>query len=341
MNSEFQKIMDAALADIQKTSDESELRDTEVKYLGRKGELTEMLKKISTVAPEERKEFGQSGNEVKNKISEEIENKLKSFEKEKFAALAEKEWLDPTQPGVKPLRGKMHPISTFIKEIEEVFGGLGFEIATGPEIEDDHHNFTALNIPADHPARDSQDTFFLKNFPQNLLRTQTSSMQIRWCEEHDAPVRIVAPGKCFRKDELDATHSPIFHQFEGLVIDKNISLAHLKGVIGEAFRKLIGENAKFRFRTSYFPFVEPGLEVDASCTMCDGDGCRICKSVGWIEVLGCGMVHPNVLKAVGYDPEVYTGFAFGGGVERMLMGRHQIPDIRYFYENDLRFLHQF
>ncbi len=341
MKNELNQLLTNGLADIQSAADLDSLRDVEIRYLGRKGPLTEILKQLKDLTPDEKKEMGQLGNEVKQRLVLEIQNKKTQLENAKLDALAQTEWQDPTQTGLRPERGRIHPISAFLQEIREVFTALGFEIADGPELEDDFHNFTALNIPADHPARDGQDTFFLRNFPQNLLRTQTSAMQIRWCEEHQPPVRIVAPGKCFRKDELDATHSPIFHQFEGLIIDENISFAHLRGVVAEAFRQLLGKDTKFRFRTSYFPFVEPGMEVDATCTMCNGKGCRVCKNVGWIEMLGCGMVHPNVLKHMGYDSEKYTGLAFGAGIERMLMIRHQIPDIRYFYENDQRFLSQF
>lgn len=341
MKKVFEKILKDGIKEIEQIKGEKDLEAVEIKYLGRKSELAETLKGLSKLEGEERKEMGQLGNKVKTELVEALAAKRIEIEREKFATLAEKEWQDPTQPGTKFATGRVHPISAFIAEIERVFSALGFEIATGPEVEDDEHNFTALNIPADHPARDGQDTFFLKNFPENLMRTQTSAIQIRWCKEHKLPVRIVAPGKCFRKDELDATHSPIFHQFEGMVIGEGISLANLKAVIAEAFKQLLGEETKFRFRSSFFPFVEPGLEVDATCTMCGGKGCRVCKGVGWIEMLGCGMVHPNVLKAVEYDPNKYTGFAFGAGIERMLMIRHQIPDIRYFYENDVRFLNQF
>lgn len=341
MQQQLNQLLADGLREIQSAQDLDSLRQVEIKYLGRKGPLTEILKQLKDLSPEEKKSMGQLGNEVKQRLVLEVATKSKQLENAKFGALAQTEWQDPTQRGLPVERGRVHPISAFIDEVREVFTALGFEIADGPELEDDFHNFEALNIPADHPARDGQDTFFLRNFPQNLLRTQTSAMQIRWCENHQPPIRIIAPGKCFRKDELDATHSPIFHQFEGLIIDENISFTHLRGVISEAFRQLLGKDTKFRFRTSYFPFVEPGAEVDVTCSMCGGKGCRVCKYVGWLEMLGCGMVHPNVLKAVGYDPEKYTGLAFGAGIERMLMIRHQIPDIRYFYENDLRFLNQF
>jgi len=341
MQQQLNQLLTDGLREIQSAQDENTLRQVEIKYLGRKGPLTDILKQLKDLTPDQKREMGQLGNEVKQRLVLEVENKSKQLENAKFGSLAQTEWQDPTQTGTRVECGRIHPITAFLAEVREVFTALGFEFADGPELEDDFHNFEALNIPADHPARDGQDTFFLRNFPQNLLRTQTSAMQIRWCETHQPPIRIIAPGKCFRKDELDATHSPIFHQFEGLIIDENVSFAHLRGVISEAFRQLLGKDTKFRFRTSYFPFVEPGAEVDVTCSLCGGKGCRVCKGVGWIEMLGCGMVHPNVLKAMGYDPDKYTGLAFGAGIERMLMIRHQIPDIRYFYENDLRFLKQF
>jgi phenylalanyl-tRNA synthetase alpha chain len=234
----------------------------------------------------------------------------------------------------------MHPMSQLIEQIEDVFGKMGFTVAEGPLIEDDYHNFTALNIPEDHPARDMQDTLWFADIPY-LLRTHTSNCQIRHMENHSPPIRVVCPGRCFRKDDIDATHSPMFHQFEGIMVDERTSLANLKGVLTAAYRTLIHPGIELRFRSGYFPFVEPGLEADMTCFGCEGKGCKICKRSGWIEMGGCGMVHPNVLRNVGIDPEKYQGFAFGFGLERLLMIKYQIPDIRLFYENDPRFLEQF
>lgn len=227
-----------------------------------------------------------------------------------------------------------------MQDVEDTFIALNFEVAEGPEIEDDYHNFTALNIPADHPARDMQDTLWAKDIPY-LLRTHTSPVQVRYMESHQPPIRIVCPGRVFRKDDVDATHSPMFHQFEGLMIDRDTNLSHLKGILTVALRRLIHPQLELRFRSSFFPFVEPGMEVDVTCVMCSGKGCNVCKQSGWIEMLGCGMVHPNVLKSVGLDPTIYQGFAFGAGIERLLMIKHKINDIRLFYENDPRFLEQF
>jgi len=284
---------------------------------------------------------GKASNELKLELEAKIAEKADELQNARFEKLAEEEWIDPTQPGVEAARGTLHPLTQAIREAEKVFTSMGFTVATGPQVEDDFHNFTALNIPADHPARDAQDTLFLDREAGQLLRTQTSSVQIRWMKNNKPPFRIVAPGRVFRKDNFDASHSPMFHQLEGLVVDKDISLANMKAVMEEAVKQLINPDAKFRFRTSYFPFVEPGLEMDMSCTICGGDGCSVCKRTGWIEIVGCGLVHPNVLKNVDIDPEKWSGFAFGFGIDRMVMLRHQIKDLRLLFENDLRFLKQF
>ena len=330
-----------ALAKVAASTDTESLRAVELEFLGRKGRLTEILRGLKDLSGEEKGQVGKLSNEVKIEIEAAIAAKFGELEHAKFAKLAETEWIDPTQPGEKAERGTLHPLTQFIREAEKVFEKMGFAVATGPQIEDDFHTFTALNIPADHPARDAQDTLFIENSDGKLLRPQTSSVQIRWMQEHKPPFRIIAPGRVFRKDDVDASHSPMFHQLEGLVVDRDISLANMKAVMEEAVRQLINPDAKFRFRTSYFPFVEPGLEMDMSCTICSGRGCPACKKTGWIEIVGCGLVHPNVLKNVGVDATQWSGFAFGFGPDRMVMLRHEIKDLRLVFENDLRFLEQF
>ncbi|MFH1546149.1 MAG: phenylalanine--tRNA ligase subunit alpha [Patescibacteria group bacterium] len=317
------------------------LREVEVEFLGRKGKLTEILRELKNLPTEEKGKVGKASNELKIEVEAKIAAKAGELENSRFEKLVEEEWIDPTQPGISARRGTLHPLTQFIREAEKVFTGMGFTIASGPQIEDDFHNFTALNIPADHPARDAQDTLFLADEEGKLLRTQTSSVQIRWMEERKPPFRIVAPGRVFRKDDFDASHSPMFHQLEGLVVDREISLANMKAVMEEAVKQLIAPEAKFRFRTSYFPFVEPGLEMDMSCTICGGKGCAVCKRTGWIEIVGCGLVHPNVLRNVEIDPAKWSGFAFGFGIDRMVMLRHGIKDLRLLFDNDLRFLRQF
>ncbi|MFH1375713.1 MAG: phenylalanine--tRNA ligase subunit alpha [Patescibacteria group bacterium] len=331
----------SAIQKIDSAKNAEELRELEVQLLGRKGQLTEILRGLKDLDAKERGRVGKASNELKLKLEQKISEKADSLENAKFDALAENEWIDPTQPGIDAPRGTLHPLTQFIREAEKVFAGLGFTIATGPQIEGDFHNFTALNIPEDHPARDAQDTLFVEGENGKLLRTQTSSVQIRWMEKREPPFRIIAPGRVFRKDDFDASHSPMFHQLEGLMVDRDVSLANMKAVMEEAVRRLIDPEAKFRFRTSYFPFVEPGLEMDMSCTICGGEGCSVCKHTGWIEIVGCGLVHPNVLKNVDIDPEQWSGFAFGFGIDRMVMLRHRINDMRLLFENDLRFLRQF
>lgn len=316
------------------------LRDIEVEFLGRKGHLTGILRGLKDLSPEEKGQLGARANEVKNELAAAIETKAAALKNARYATIGEAEWIDPTTPGVEAKRGTLHPITQCMREAERVFTGLGFTIASGPQLEDDWHCFTALNIPADHPARDAQDTLFVAG-TDKVLRTHTSSVQIRFAETHKPPFRIVAMGKVARKDDFDASHSPMFHQMEGMMVDRDISLAHMKAVMEEAVRSLINPTAKFRFRSGFFPFVEPGLELDMSCTVCGGDGCAACKYVGWLEIAGCGMIHPNVLTNVGIDPNEFSGFAFGFGIDRMVMMRHKVTDIRLLYENDLRFLKQF
>ncbi len=341
MLEKLENLKTEAITAITSAENAEKLREIEVELLGRKGKLTKILRGLKDLSPKEKGEVGKASNELKLEIEAKITEKSSEIENARFGKLAEEEWIDPTQPGVEAPRGSLHPLTQAIREAEKVFTGMGFTVATGPQIEDDFHNFTALNIPEDHPARDAQDTLFLSEEEGKLLRTQTSSVQIRWMENNKPPFRIIAPGRVFRKDDFDASHSPMFHQLEGLVVDKDISLANMKAVMEEAVRQLINPEAKFRFRTSYFPFVEPGLEMDMSCTICGGEGCSVCKRTGWIEIVGCGLVHPNVLKNVNIDPEKWSGFAFGFGIDRMVMLKHQIKDMRLIFENDLRFLRQF
>lgn len=336
---ELEEIRKKALENIAAAKNQEALREIEIEVLGRKqGSLALLLREVPHLPQQQRPEMGKMGNMVKNEITKAMDAKKLELE----TAEEEGVFFDFSVPGEKLSQGKIHPISRFIREVEDVFGRLGFDIADGPEVDDEHHNFNALNIPEFHPAREMQDTFWVKNLEKHVLRTQTSNVQIHTMEKGKPPFRIIAPGKVFRKDS-DATHSPMFHQVEGLMVDTHISLAHLKFVLLSALRELISENLELRFRLSYFPFTEPSLEVDASCPVCSGKKkeCRVCKGTGWLEIGGAGMVHPNVLKNVGLDPKKWNGFAFGFGIERQVMIRHQIGDLRQFYENDLRFLEQF
>lgn len=328
MKEQLQKLKEEALRSLPLIKSEEKLLELQNEYLGRKGKLTAILKQLGALSIEEKKGVGMLANALKTELEEAFSYQLSVVHGAMDSELATKEWADMTVPGIKQPYGALHPLTQLTSLIEDVFTSMGFEVADGPETEDDYHNFTALNIPKDHPARDMQDTLWLADVPK-LLRTHTSPVQIRYMESHQPPVRIICPGRVFRKDDLDATHSPNFQQFEGLVIDKNISLADLKGTLTVALRKIVSPDLDIRFRSSFFPFVEPGLEVDVTW------------KGGWLELLGCGMVHPNVLKAVGYDPDIVQGFAFGCGIERVAMIKHQIDDIRLFYENDPRFLRQF
>ncbi len=337
MKEKLEAIRAEAIAALNDTS--ADLEQIRVKYLGKKGELTTVLRSMGSLSAEERPVVGALANEVRA----DIEAKLgAAAEKQKKEALDKKllaERLDVTMPGVEIKVGHAHPLSAVQEEIENVFIGMGFEIAEGPEIEYDYYNFTALNTPENHPARDTQDTFYFTE--KMLLRSQTSCVQARVMEEKKPPIRIISPGRVYRSDAVDATHSPMFHQIEALVVDKGITMSDLKGTLETFARNMFGENTKVRFRPHHFPFTEPSAEVDVSCFACGGKGCRVCKGEGWIEILGAGMVHRNVLKAGGIDPDVYSGFAFGLGVERVVMIRNNIDDMRLLYENDTRFLSQF
>ena len=316
-----------------------ELENIRVKYLGKKGELTSVLRGMGALSAEERPIIGQIANEVRQVLEDKIEElKKKLLDKERELKLAQ-EVIDVTIPGKRRVLGKKHPLTIVLDEIKEVFIGMGYEIAEGPEIEKDYYNFEALNIPKNHPARDVQDTFYINE--NILLRTQTSPVQIRVMENKKPPIKIICPGRVYRSDAVDATHSPIFHQVEGLVVDKGVTMGDLVGTLKLFAKSLFGEKTDIRLRPHHFPFTEPSAEVDVSCWNCGGKGCRVCKNEGWIEILGAGMVHPKVLEVCGIDPEVYSGFAFGLGVERTAMGRFNIDDMRLLYENDIRFLKQF
>lgn len=324
---------------LQKLKDINDLEDLRVAFTGKKGELTQLLRSMGTVPAQERPKMGQKVNELRNLIENALTQKRAELTSSLRAARLQSENIDVTIPVKPPLQGTLHPLSLTQERMCEIFRSMGFDVVDGPEVETDYYNFKALNLPEDHPARDMQDTFYLtKNL---LLRTQTSAAQIRTMKSRKVPIRVVCPGRVYRADEVDATHSPVFHQLEGLVVDKGINLCHLKYVLEEFAREMYGNDTKIKFRPSYFPFTEPSVEVDISCTECGGKGCRICKGIGWIEILGAGMVHPNVLRECGIDPEIYSGFAFGIGIDRITITSYKIPDLRLVFENDVRFLKQF
>jgi len=318
-----------------------ELNDLKVEYLGKKGYVTELSSLMKELNVEEKKEFGKSLNELRNYVDEKLSFLKEKLEEAELNMKLEKESIDITLPATKLNIGVTHPLTKIINDIEDLFISMGYDVVEGPEVENDLYNFELLNVPVGHPARDMQDSLFINE--EILMRTQTSSVQVRTMlqNKEKSPIRIICPGKVYRKDDDDATHSHEFHQIEGLVVDENVSMNHLKGTLEILAKKMFGENREIRFRPSYFPFTEPSVEVDVSCFKCGGKGCNICKGTGWIEVLGAGMVHPNVLKGCGYDPKKYTGYAFGVGVERIAMLKYEIPDIREFYTNDMRFLEQF
>ncbi|AVX31657.1 phenylalanyl-tRNA synthetase, alpha subunit [Carboxydocella thermautotrophica] len=340
MRQQLEQMEQTALQEISGVQDLNALNEIRVKYLGKKGELTQILRGMGTLSPEERPVIGQLANTVRERLESALESKTAELkEKAKQERLA-REKIDVTLPGRPVLRGHKHPLTQVLEEIQEIFLGMGFAVAEGPEVEYDYYNFEALNIPRDHPARDMQDSFYVTS--EILLRTHTSPVQVRTMEamRPQVPVKIIAPGKVYRRDD-DATHSPMFHQVEGLVIDRDISFAHLKGTLLLFARQMFGPEREIRLRPSFFPFTEPSAEVDISCMMCGGAGCRVCKGTGWLEILGAGMVHPNVLAMSGYNPEEVTGFAFGMGVERIAMLKYGIDDLRLLFDNDLRFLQQF
>ena len=339
MKEQIENIKKSALEEIKNANDEKVLNDVKVKYLGKKGELTLILRGMGGLSPEERPVIGSLVNEVRDEIENLIEEREKEFKTAEIKRKLEHEKIDVTMPGKKINLGSVHPITQIIKDMEEIFIGMGYEIEDGPEVELAEYNFDKLNTPPDHPARDIQDTFYVTD--DIVLRSQTSPVQARVMETQKPPIKIVCPGVVYRSDSVDATHSPVFHQIEGLVVDKNISMGDLKGTLEMFAKKCLGEKTKIRFRPHHFPFTEPSAEADVSCFVCGGKGCRVCKGEGWIELLGCGMVHPNVLRNCGIDPEEYSGFAFGCGIERIAMAKFGIDDMRLLYENDVRFLKQF
>ena len=340
MKEQIEQIKVNALKEIEQAKDLKELNEANVKYLGKKGELTAVLRGMGALSAEERPVIGSLVNVVRDELEKAISEKEEKFKAEEMEAKLAKEKIDITLPANKIKRGSKHPLNRIIEEVEDIFVGMGYDVVDGPELETDEYCFERLNLPKGHPARDMQDSFYIT--PEYLLRTQTSAVQARvmMANEEKSPIRVICPGKVYRRDD-DATHSHQFAQVEGLVIDENISLADLKGTLEVFMKKMLGENTQLRFRPSYFPFTEPSYEVDVSCFKCGGKGCNLCKQTGWIELLGSGMVHPNVLKMNGYDPEKYTGFAFGTGLDRLAMFKYGITDIRLLYQNDVRFLNQF
>lgn len=339
MKEKLMEIKELASKELKSVKDKADIESLRVKYLGKKGELTSILRGMGSVSAEERPIVGKLANEIRAKIESEIEvisNDIKAKEKKEKL---QNEVIDISLPGKKRVLGKRHPLESTLKQIEDIFVSMGFTIEEGPEVELDYYNFEALNIPKDHPARSEQDTFYIND--NIVLRTQTSPVQIRVMEKQEPPIKMISPGKVFRSDAVDATHSPIFYQMEGLVIDKGITFADLKGTLELFVKKMFGENVETKFRPHHFPFTEPSAEMDASCFVCGGKGCKVCKGSGWMEILGCGMVHPQVIKNCGLDPEVYSGFAFGFGIDRMVMLNYGIDDIRALYESDMRFLKQF
>ena len=319
--------------------DEKQIEEIRVKYLGKKGEITALLKLMGGLSPEERPKMGQLVNDAKQAVENTIALRRAKLKEKATELKLKAETIDITLPEKEVKAGGLHPLSIVTNDLIDIFQSMGFDVLDGPEVETDYYNFECLNVPADHPARDMQDTFYLAD--KILLRTQTSAAQIRTMENRKPPIRIICPGRVFRADEVDATHSPVFHQLEGLVVDKGVTMCDLMGVLEQFAREIYGDDVKVRFRPSFFPFTEPSVEVDVSCTECGGKGCRVCKGEGWIEILGAGMVHPNVLRCCGIDPEVYTGFAFGIGIDRITTTRYKISDIRLLFENDKRFLEQF
>ena len=341
MKEQLEAIRKQALEAVAGTQAGSELEAVRVQYLGKKGALTAVLKQMGKLSPEERPVMGQLANEVRAELEKAIEVQSAALAEKALEAKLAAETVDVTIPGKRAQVGHKHPMYTALDEFKEIFINMGFEIFDGPEVEQEDYNFTKLNTPDDHPAREWSDTFYLTEDSRILLRTQTSPMQIRAMEEHGVPIRMISPGRVYRKDEVDATHSPMFHQIEGLVVDKGVTMADLKGTLNAVIREIYGPETKTRFRPHHFPFTEPSCEVDIQCHKCGGKGCPTCKGEGWIEVLGAGMVHPKVLRGCGIDPDEYSGFAFGFGLERMAMGRFKISDLRLIFENDIRFLEQF
>ena len=339
LKEKLMEIRERAEKELSELRDAAELENFRVQVLGKKGELTGILKQMGSLSAEERPKMGQLANEVRASIEAMLKEKTAELRSKEQEAKLKKETIDVTLPGKKHEIGHKHPLSIVLDEVKDIFVGMGFQIATGPEVEWDYYNFEALNLPPDHPARDTQDTFYITE--KMLLRTQTSPVQIRVMEKQEPPIRIIAPGRVYRSDAVDATHSPFFHQIEGLVVDKGITMGDLKGSLMQLPKRLSGEDPEIRLRPHHFPFTEPSCEMDVTCFKCGGKGCPMCKGEGWVEILGGGMVHPKVLKNGGVAPEVYSGYAFGVGLERLTMFRFNIDDMRLLFENDARFLNQF
>lgn len=339
MKEQLEAIRQKALNELENAASIQDIEAVRIKFLGKKGELTGILKQMGKLSAEERPVVGQLANVIRSEIEAKIEEDNKSIAQKLQAEKLKAEKIDVTLPGKAKVLGSRHPLTVVLDDIKDIFIGMGFDIVDGPEVEKDYYNFEALNIPKDHPARDTQDTFYINE--NIVLRTQTSPVQVRVMEKQQPPIRIISPGRVFRSDAVDATHSPLFHQIEGLVVDKGVSFADLKGTLEIFIKQLYGEDSVVRFRPHHFPFTEPSAEVDVQCFNCHGAGCPLCKGEGWIEILGCGMVHPKVLETCNIDPEVYSGFAFGLGLERIAMRRYNINDLRLFFENDVRFLKQF
>lgn len=335
----LEQINKQVLEQLEASKDLNDLNRIRVEVLGKKGQLTDLLKSMKDVAPQDRPRVGQMVNEARASIEAAMEARKRRMEEALLDLKLKSEVIDVTLPAKKSRLGHSHPNTIALKEAERIFVGMGYQVVEGPEVERDYYNFEALNIPADHPAKDEQDTFYISG--DFLLRTQTSSVQVREMEKGHLPIKMISPGRVFRADEVDATHSPSFHQIEGLVIDQDITMSDLKGTLAEFAREIFGEDTKVKFRPHHFPFTEPSAEMDVSCFKCGGKGCRFCKGEGWIEILGCGMVHPHVLEMSGIDPEKYAGFAFGVGLERIALLKYEIDDMRLLYENDIRFLNQF
>ena len=339
MKEKLKELQELALNQIEAAIKSSELEEIRVKFLGKKGELTTILRSMGGLSPEERPLVGKLVNEAKAFVEEKLEITIKNIKDKERDEKLSSETIDISLPGKKKVIGKRHPLDLTLQSMEEIFISMGFTIEEGPEVELDYYNFEALNIPKNHPARSEQDTLYIND--NIVLRTQTSPVQIRTMENQKPPIKMISPGKVYRSDSVDATHSPIFYQMEGLVIDKGVTFADLKGTLELFAKKMFGDKVQTKFRPHHFPFTEPSAEMDATCFVCGGEGCRVCKGSGWIELLGCGMVHPDVLRNSGIDPEVYSGFAFGFGVDRMVMLNYGIDDIRLLYESDVRFLDQF
>ena len=339
MRTQLEQIKESALRELAQCGDLKALEALRVGYLGKKGQLTAILKQMGKLSAEERPVVGQIANEVRQALEAAIAEKQEALREKELNDRLEAERIDVTMPGKARKTGGLHPLNIVMNDLIDIFQSMGFDVVDGPEVETDYYLFEALNLPKDHPARDMQDTFYLGQ--DLLLRSQTSSAQIRVMEQRQPPIRMVCPGRVFRADEVDATHSPVFHQMEGLVVDKGITMCDLKGCLEQFVHEIYGPETQVRFRPSFFPFTEPSVEVDVTCAECGGKGCRVCKGTGWLEILGAGMVHPNVLAGCGIDPEVYSGFAFGVGIDRLTTTRYKISDIRLLFENDLRFLEQF